>query len=55
MNEKLYRKKNLEKMQTPDELNNYIKTARPVIWILIAALIILLIGALVWAKALFGV
>lgn len=55
MKEKLYRKKNLEKMQNPDDLNDYFRTIEPAIWILIVALIILLIGAAVWAKALFYV
>ena len=54
MNEKLYRKKNLEKMQTPDDLHDYFRTIEPAVWILIAALAILLIGASVWASALFG-
>ncbi len=49
MKESLFRKKNLERISSPEQLNDYIRVSTPAIWILLVAVIILLLGALVWA------
>ena len=55
MNEKLFRKKSIDKMKEPDELNDYIRISEPGIWVLLAALLILLIAVCIWGREfLFG-
>ena len=44
----LFRKKSIDKIQSPDELDCYLKVTNPGVWILIVAMICLLIGAIVW-------
>ncbi len=48
MQEELFRKKSIEKIKSPDNLNEYIKVANPGVWMILVAIIILLIGACVW-------
>ena len=48
MSEDLFRKKSLEKMNTPEALNDYIQVSNPGMWLLIASIIILLVGACIW-------
>lgn len=49
MSEKLFRKNALNKVNNPDNLNDIICVTNPGVWIVIAALMILLAGALFWA------
>ena len=49
MEEKLYRKKSLDSIQSPDNLTNYIRVSNPGVWLLLAAVIVLLAGALIWS------
>lgn len=49
MSEKLFREKSLKRISSPEELNDYLKVTTPGVWILLASVIILLVGALVWA------
>lgn len=48
MDKKLYRKESIEKISSPDELNDYLKVANPRVWLVLAALGIILIGGVVW-------
>lgn len=48
MNDKIFRKKSVDKMSSPEQLNDYIKVTNPGIWMLLAAIAILLIGVCVW-------
>ncbi len=45
----LFREKSMEKIQSPEQLNTYIKVSNAGVWMMMAAIIIFLIGALVWA------
>ena len=45
----VFRKKSLDRISSPEQLNDYIRVSSPGIWILLAAVIILLIGIGVWA------
>ena len=45
----IFRKKSLEWVSSPEQLNDYIKVTTPSVWIILAATLILIIGALVWA------
>ena len=44
----VFRQKSMDRVTSPENLNNIIKVANPGVWILIAATIALLIGALCW-------
>ncbi|MBQ0072550.1 MAG: hypothetical protein KBS81_11975 [Spirochaetales bacterium] len=48
MDKKLYRKESIEKISSPDELNDYLKVASPRVWLVLAALGTILIGGVVW-------
>jgi len=49
MKRSVFRKKNLDKVFSPEQLNDYIKVSNPSIWIVLAAVIILLIALFAWA------
>ena len=48
MGEEIFRKKSLEKIKSPEALDNYIRVANPGVWLLLISVIILLAGACVW-------
>ena len=48
MSEEIFRKKSLEKIKSPETLDEYIKVSSPSVWLLLISVIILLIGACVW-------
>ena len=45
----IFRKKSLERVTSPEQLNDYIKVTTPSVWIILAATLILIVGTLVWA------
>lgn len=48
MNEQLFRKKSVDKVSSPEQLNEYIRVANPGVWMVLAAVVILLAGVIVW-------
>ena len=44
----LFRKKSMDRVSSPEQLNEYIRVANPSIWVVMAAIIILLVGICVW-------
>ena len=48
MNQQLFRKKSVDKVSSPEQLNEYIRVANPGVWMVLAAIIILLVGVIVW-------
>ncbi len=44
----LFRKKSLEKVSSPEQLNDYIRVTTPSVWLVLTALLILLAGMLIW-------
>lgn len=48
MNDKIFRKKSIDRMSLPEQLNDYIKVTNPGVWMALAAIVILLIGVCVW-------
>lgn len=48
MKKELFRKKSMDKISSPDQLNDYIHVSNPSAWIIIVAVIVVLIGACVW-------
>ena len=48
MNDNIFRKKSIERIESPESLNDTIRVANPGVWMLLAAVILLLAGACVW-------
>ncbi|MBP5654204.1 MAG: hypothetical protein J6X33_01695 [Clostridiales bacterium] len=46
----LFRKKTLDRISSPEQLTDYLKVTNPGIWMVLAAVIILLAGLIVWAS-----
>ena len=44
----LFRKKSLERISAPDQLNDYIRVSTPSVWLLLGAIVVLLVGVCVW-------
>lgn len=44
----IFREKNLEKISSPEQLTDYIRIIGPGVWIVLAAVIVLLVSVLVW-------
>ena len=45
----IFREKSIERVSSPEELNDYIRVTSPSVWLVLAALIILLAGMLAWS------
>lgn len=45
---KLFREKSLEAVESPESLNDYLRVTSPGIWLVMAAVIVLLIGGILW-------
>jgi hypothetical protein len=48
MNDSVFRKKSIDKVSSPEQLNDYIRVSNPGVWMLMSAIIILLVGICVW-------
>ena len=44
----IFRDKSLERISSPDQMDDYIRVTTPSVWIALLALVILLIGILAW-------
>ena len=44
----LFRKKNLDRISSPEQLNAYIRVSTPSVWMLLAAIVVLLAGVCIW-------
>ena len=45
----VYRKKSLEQINSPEQLDDYIRVTTPSVWIVLLALVVLLVGILAWS------
>ena len=45
---KLFREKSLEAIESPESLNDYLRVTSPRVWLILAAVICLLVGAILW-------
>ena len=48
MADPIFRKKSLERVQSPESLNDYMQVTNPSVWVLLIGIIVLLAGACVW-------
>lgn len=48
MNNSIFREKSIQKVQSPDNLNEYIRVSNPGIWILMVSIVFLLLGLCIW-------
>ena len=46
----LYRKESLERIESPEQLNQVLRVTNPSVWLLLTAVILLLVGLLVWGS-----
>ena len=47
----LYRKQSMERIQSPEQLNDYLHVTNPTVWVVLAAVVLLLAGLLVWSTS----
>jgi len=48
MSRPLFRQKSLKRISSPEQLNAYIRVSTPSVWLVLAAIVLLLAGACVW-------
>ena len=48
MDQQIFRKKSLDRVSSPEQLNEYIRVSTPGVWLVLAAIIVLLAGVCVW-------
>ena len=48
MREEIFRQKSLDKVKSPESLDDYIQVSNPGVWLLLISVIILLAGGCVW-------
>lgn len=48
MQNQIFRAKSLERLSTPEQLDDYIRVSSPTMWLLLIAIIVLLTGVCVW-------
>ena len=48
MNKQLFKKSNMEKISSPEQLHNYVRVANPGLWMVLSAIVVLLTGVIVW-------
>ena len=44
----VFRQKSLDRLESPEQLNDYIRVMNPGVWFLIASILVLLVGVVVW-------
>lgn len=45
---KLFREKNLERLESPEKLNDYLRVTSPAVWMILVTIILLLAGVCIW-------
>ena len=48
MDNNIFRKKSIDRVTNPEQLNDYIKVSNPSVWIILMAIIVFLIGVCAW-------
>ena len=50
MDNKLFRKKTIDRISSPEQLTDYLKVTNPGIWLILIAVVLILAGFLAWAS-----
>ena len=50
MEDSLFREKARKNISSPEDLSNYLHVTRPSVWLILAAVILMLAGMLVWSS-----
>lgn len=50
MENQIFRKKSLESLSAPEELNEYLHVTKPAIWAVLISVIVLIAGAFLWGS-----
>jgi len=50
MEKKIFREKSIDRISSPEQLDEYLKVTTPSLWLVLAAVVVLLAGILVWAS-----
>ncbi len=45
----IFRQKSMDRVSSPEQLNDYIRVTTPSVWLVMAALVVLLVGMLAWS------
>lgn len=45
----IFRQKSIDRVSSPEQLNDYIRVTTPSVWLVLLALVILLLGMLAWS------
>jgi len=46
----LFRQKSLDRISSPEQLNDYLRVTNPTVWVILVAVILLLAGVIVWGS-----
>ena len=50
MDNGLFRKKSIDRISSPEELHDYMRVTSPRLWMILAAVVLLLVGFIVYAS-----
>ncbi len=50
MDQNLFRKNSIDRISSPEQLNDYLRVTNPSVWAVLLAIILLLAGLLVWSS-----
>ena len=50
MDKSIFRKKSLDRITSPEEMNDYLHVTSPTVWLILVAVILLLAGMLIWSS-----
>ena len=45
----IFREKSMDKVSSPEALNDYIRVTTPSVWVVLIALVLLLVGMITWS------
>lgn len=48
MSSSIFRQSSIDRLKSPEQLNDYIRVASPGVWLLLSAVVLLLTGVIVW-------
>ena len=51
MERKTFRQKSVDRVSSPEQLNDYLHVTTPAVWVVLAAVCLLLLGLLIWGNA----